>query len=262
MSEHNQSDIVTEQLEKLSDYQLFVESVRQVNLDDSSDEKVAVLENATKLLAAVTNFLRISLIYLKKNFLRKVGETMIGKDDVMKSKEELDSAVGAFDQSVSRCAHLATLRKQQDEENEKVLCSLSNMDFATVQNDLRNKRLLGTGQWIFKESKFDGWLNGDISVLWCPGKRTFPLAQRYLNHCSCFALAGTGKTVLVWVDMVLLSTSFPSTRVESNALAGQLYWIIFAPNITMTRMGNRQQKLASPMCTVTMPVKCNKLLLN
>ncbi|KAE9376058.1 ankyrin [Stipitochalara longipes BDJ] len=169
MSERSQSDIVTEQLEKLSRHLSFVENVRQINLDDSRQENITILANATNLLAAVANFLRISLIYLNKNFLRKAGETIVGKDNVMKSKEELDSAVEAFDRSVSRGADIARLRTQQDEENEKILRSLSDMDFEIVQKEIRSKRLRGTGEWIFKEPTFDKWLNGDISVLWCPG---------------------------------------------------------------------------------------------
>jgi hypothetical protein len=182
MGEHNQSDIVTEQLEKLSTHLSFVENVRQINLDDSSQEKVTIVENATILLAAVTNFLRISLIYLNKNFWRKAGETIIGKDDVTKSKEELDNAVDAFDRSVSRGADLARWRTQQAEENEKILSSFSDMDFEIVQKEVRSKRLPGTGEWIFREPKFDKWLNKDISVLWCPGIRTFSFALINLSH--------------------------------------------------------------------------------
>jgi hypothetical protein len=197
MSVHDQSDVVTEQLEELSGYQSFVESVQQVNLSDSSPAKVAILEKATNLLTAVTNFLRISLIYLQQNFFEKVGETVIGKDTVTESKRKLDNAVEAFDLSVSRGAHLKTLKEERDEEIEKILCSLSNMNFKGVQIDVQSKCLPGTGQWIFKESKFDQWLNGDISVLWCPGMGMFPSALRYLSHYLYFVLAGAGKTLLV-----------------------------------------------------------------
>lgn len=179
MKQKKQSEIILEQLESLPTDLSFLENVRQVNLDVSSQENLAILEKATDLLTAVIKFLRTSLIYLKKNFLRKSGETMIGKDDVVESKEEVHRAVDAFDRSVNRGTQVATLRKQQAEEQEKILRALSDMDFKKVQNDIQSRHLAGTCQWIFKEKEFDTWLNEGVSTLWCPG---FP---------------GVGKTILV-----------------------------------------------------------------
>jgi hypothetical protein len=182
MNERSQSHIVIEQLEKLSGYQSFVESVLGMNLDDASLEKVAILENATNLLVAVHNFLRISLIYLQTNFFIHIGEAIIGTNAIFECKKELDDAVKEFDLSVSRGAHLVTLKIQQEKENEKILHSLSDMDFNKKQIDIRDKRLPGTGQWIFKDEKFEEWWNGDTSMLWCPGMGMFRFAESRVGH--------------------------------------------------------------------------------
>jgi hypothetical protein len=62
MDEHIRSESIIEQLEKLSDHQQFLNRWREMNPDSLDD---SILEKAIKLLTAITDFLRTSIIHLQ-----------------------------------------------------------------------------------------------------------------------------------------------------------------------------------------------------
>jgi ankyrin repeat protein/Cdc6-like AAA superfamily ATPase len=63
------------------------------------------------------------------------------------------------------------------EDNEKVIDWLSDLNFATTQNDTFSRRYDMTGEWLLEDKSFLTWRDGN-GLLWCPG------------------LPGVGKTVL------------------------------------------------------------------
>ena len=167
MNEQSRSGDIIEQLERLSSHQQFVYRLREISPDILGG---SILEKATYLLAAITDFLRISLIYLTEHYIMKVLKGIAG-EDVTAGKKSLESALGEFDLAVDREINLIILKRQEDQENQNTLSWLSTLDFEKKHNDVRNRRLEKTGQWLLRDSTFVKWLDEDPSTLWCPGLR-------------------------------------------------------------------------------------------
>jgi hypothetical protein len=129
----------------------------------------SILEKAVKLLAAITDFLRTSIIYLQNPAFKNAVKG-IATADAPPDKNLLE-ARSEFDQAVVQETNLIIMRWHQEEETQKALCWLSSLDFTKKQDDLRQMRLDGTGQWMLDDLNYKHWLDGDIPTLWCPGAR-------------------------------------------------------------------------------------------
>jgi hypothetical protein len=59
----------------------------------------------------------------------------------------------------------------QDEADRKIIQWLSELNFWEKQDDTFERCQEGTGQWLLDDPLFQTWLNGETTVLWCPGNR-------------------------------------------------------------------------------------------
>ena len=58
-----------------------------------------------------------------------------------------------------------------DQESQKIVAWLSPLNFWAKQDDTLSRNQDGTGQWLFEDPVFKGWLDGTDRILWCPGMR-------------------------------------------------------------------------------------------
>jgi hypothetical protein len=161
--------MVTKQLEKIEKCQRLLKSVRNAKLDDSSPEKISVLEDATNLLTSINDFLRIGLGYLNAEVWKRLGRAIINDDKVTQSINEFNDALGDFGKSLMMAATMVTLLEDGVKSREKTLDFFSQMDFKVVQNEIRKMRTPGTGQWLFETDQFKKWWKEGASLLWCFG---------------------------------------------------------------------------------------------
>jgi len=59
----------------------------------------------------------------------------------------------------------------QEQDSRTIVAWLSPLNFCMKQNEYFSRRQLGTGEWFLETPKFKAWMNGETSVLWCPGMR-------------------------------------------------------------------------------------------
>jgi hypothetical protein len=164
---------VVEGFEELSDHQQFLNSVSSLNfeLDNGTD---SILVKATNLLAAITDFLRISIQFLQRNFAQRVWD-QVTTDHVNTAMKSLQDARQNFDLAVHRAASATILRRENETVTRKALHDMSPLTFKKTHDDVVINRLENSGQWLLEHPKFDKWLHGDIKTLWCPGKGKQPL---------------------------------------------------------------------------------------
>jgi hypothetical protein len=152
-----------------------------------------MLKNATILLAATNDFLRISLVYLNTNVLKRLGQVLISEDDVTKGKDAFNSALKDFLESLNMAASLTLLRKEQEEQQKATLTSLSEMNFEVVQHDVLKKRKTGTGQWLLEATEFQDRLQVYTPLLWCPRQGMSITLRSCEEHLSL-----TGRYSSLW----------------------------------------------------------------
>jgi hypothetical protein len=131
---------------------------------------VEISANAILLFTAMTDFLRISVVYLKQCVLKAVAKAGIGDDSVKMSEAALVTAAEEFKSSLIVAGSIRILAMGQLQQGEALLERLSKMDFKQTQIVVREKRLHGTAEWILDDLKFKLWLNGELPKLWCPGR--------------------------------------------------------------------------------------------
>lgn len=90
---------------------------------------VAISANAILLLAAITDFLRESVVYLKQSILKATFKAGIGKETIIATKAALDSAATELRRSISDAVHFRALEKDRMEKDDALLSKLSDMDF-------------------------------------------------------------------------------------------------------------------------------------
>ncbi|OBT81856.1 hypothetical protein VE02_09788 [Pseudogymnoascus sp. 03VT05] len=186
-NDHSSSVAVVEGLEELSDHRQFLNSVSSLNfeLDNGTD---SILVKATNLLAAITDFLRISIQFLQRNFVRRVWD-QVTTDHVDTAMRSLQDARQNFDLAVHGAAAATILRRENEEVTRKALHDMSPLTFKKTHDDVVINRLDNSGKWLLQNPKFDKWLRGDILTLWCPGKggagKTF-LTSVVIDHVDSY----------------------------------------------------------------------------
>jgi hypothetical protein len=135
-------------------------------LDNGTD---SILVKATKLLVAITDFLRISIQFLQKNFVRRVWD-QVTTDHVNTAMKSLQDARQSFDSAVYGAASATILRRENEELTRQALHDMSPLNFKKTHDDVAKNRLENSGKWLLEHPSFDKWLRGDILTLWCPGE--------------------------------------------------------------------------------------------
>ncbi|KFY79257.1 hypothetical protein V499_01723 [Pseudogymnoascus sp. VKM F-103] len=186
-NDHSSSVAVVEGLEELSDHQQFLNSVSSLNfeLDNGTD---SILVKATNLLAAITDFLRISIQFLQRNFVQRVWD-QVTTDYVNTAMKSLQDARQNFDLAVHGAASATILRRENEAVTRKALHDMSPLTFKKTHDDVVINRLENSGQWLLEHQTFDKWLRGDLLTLWCPGKggagKTF-LTSVVIDHVDSY----------------------------------------------------------------------------
>jgi hypothetical protein len=67
-----------------------------------------------------------------------------------------------------------SIQDQTADEKRRILNWLSRMNHWNRQDDYFERAAEGTGQWFLNNLEFIYWLNGQNSLLWCPGDRIVP----------------------------------------------------------------------------------------
>ncbi|KAI9771577.1 MAG: hypothetical protein M1839_002770 [Geoglossum umbratile] len=207
MDERSRSDDIVELLGKLPDYQENVDRLRTFSPDILGD---SVLEKATYLLAAITDFLRISLVYLKSHYIKNLVENL-ADSPVTEGKRSLENALREFDSAVDRQINSIILNQQQERERKETLEWLSKENFKNSQDDVRHRRLENTGQWLLVNSDFQQWMNGNLPILWCEG------------------FAGAGKTCITSIVVDHVTETFRSGNQKSGAEIGVTFLYCKSP---------------------------------
>jgi hypothetical protein len=58
-----------------------------------------------------------------------------------------------------------------------VLNWLSSMDSKSKHNEIKSKRVKGSGKWLLESEKFVNWLKESSSMLYCKGPGTSPYSD-------------------------------------------------------------------------------------
>lgn len=93
------------------------------------------------------------------------------KDNLADSKSALTKAVTNLDAAVSYEILFDQKRRTWHEECEKAMDFLSDLPALKSHDDVRNRRMKDSGNWILENENFLKWMNGDLKTIWCPGKR-------------------------------------------------------------------------------------------
>jgi hypothetical protein len=58
---------------------------------------------------------------------------------------------------------------QLEQQRKKIVNTISPLDFSSRQQEILQRRVDGTGKWLFQSGEFKAWIAGDFATLWCPG---------------------------------------------------------------------------------------------
>jgi hypothetical protein len=166
MIEHDRAEQIINQLERVSSYGAFIDE-----LQNSTIVGYTLIEKATDLLRAITDFLRKSLIYLQTHSVANLGKVVVGSENVPLMDTDLEEAIREFNWAVSQETLRITSKREEVRQTQELLTWLSTLDFKPKQSDVLGRRLEGTGKWVLEDPQFRRWVDGDITTLWCPGAR-------------------------------------------------------------------------------------------
>lgn len=142
------------------------------------DESIVV--RALKLQKALSEFIRESVVWLRKHAMTKFVTDAFGIQDVRVAIEDLNFARVALKRAMDTEFYLtAKLRDLEAQDNKTLDRMIARQDciyHIARQRDLHDKRLPNSGESIVKDPRYQQWCSGDLSSLWCDG------------------LAGAGKT--------------------------------------------------------------------
>ncbi|KFY44986.1 hypothetical protein V494_01208 [Pseudogymnoascus sp. VKM F-4513 (FW-928)] len=202
--DHSSSIAVIKGLEELSDHQQFLNSLSSLNfeLDNGTD---SILVKATNLLVAITDFLRISIQFLQKHFIRRVWD-QVTEDQVNRAMRSLKDARQNFDLAVQGAASATILRRENEEVTRKALDDMSPLTFNKIHDEIVRSRLNHSGRWLLEHPTFNNWLYGDALTLWCPDE------------------GGAGKTVLTSIVVDRVGSYLKSQReIQPGKRVGLVY---------------------------------------
>jgi hypothetical protein len=171
MSEDTRRNDIIDELGRLSDHHQYVDSLRSLNF---LSFKSLVSEKAIGLMTAINNFLTISTLYLKANYMKKVTIGVIGEDKVEVSKLALRAAAQEFNEAVEHESHFIIWKEEEARRTAKALDSLTKLNYKVIHSGYRKVLAEGSGKWFLEAPKFQKWLKGEQRCLWCPGLREQP----------------------------------------------------------------------------------------
>jgi hypothetical protein len=176
----------TQKLDQLVSFETSVRSINALDLDDSLAIEQSIIVDAIKLLAAMTEYLQTSLLYLKSCFLKNMVKTVFSKTNVVVAAKNLDEAAKAFrSKQASDYSTLEAKIRHRKRDEQEMLRNLSELNYASIHNDKSKVRSdEKTTNWIFEEPKYKDWRTTSKHLLWCNGVR------------------GVGKTCLALVIIV------------------------------------------------------------
>jgi hypothetical protein len=177
IDEHNRSEQIIHQLERISFYGAFIDELK-----DSTVIGDTLVEKATDLLRAITDFLRESLIYLKTHSIANLGKVVTQSGNIPPVDAGLENAIKEFNWAVSQETLRIALGREEARQTQELLTWLSVLDFRPKQGDILSKRLEGTGKWLLENVLFLKWIAGASATLWCPGARK-QFSQRSTAIC-------------------------------------------------------------------------------
>ena len=144
------------------------------NFDD------AIRVQAVKLQTVLTDFLRESIVWLRKHYGTKIFSTAVGLQDLVAAKSTLKTARDNLRTSLSDDLYLTLKWRDLEQRNKEILdcmCTYGDHTFHLgKQSSIHKRRLDNTGTGIVDDPEYMNWHEGKISTLWCSG------------------LAGAGKT--------------------------------------------------------------------
>ncbi|KAG4441352.1 hypothetical protein IFR05_003166 [Cadophora sp. M221] len=199
--EYNRSEDIISGLDHLSIHQPFFEDLREIGPQDLPP---SIQEHSTLLLAAISDYLRVSLIFLQSRYIGKVLKVIV-KDDVDEAQKAVDSAIADLDRAVNHETYLLGKRREKGEGLKNALRSLSRLRFRDTHDDIWKRRLGETGKWMLSDPQFLQWLDGSIKILWCTG------------------LPGAGKTFVFSTIVDHLMSKESSFRSETEQKIGVAY---------------------------------------
>lgn len=170
MDPRNQSKEIEDALGGLGRNQQFVRGLQQLSATSLDQSTVT---SGIEYLCAVMNFLRVSLLYLKKDYFIKFMNGIVGIQDVTDVIRVLNGARTSMDTAVDRVVNLAILRREEATVRQLTLLEISRLDSNTVHRGICERRLSMTGQWLLQEDSFLTWRNSTYTsqILWCSGLR-------------------------------------------------------------------------------------------
>jgi len=153
----------------LKKYATFFSTLQKLGYHRISD---GLLETATKLFVAITNFLCRSLKFLATNIVKDAVKSLM-KINLTDAKDALAKAVTNLDSAVIQEILFDEKSRAWREECEKAMDFLSQLQPLKDHDDVKNVRMKDSGNWILETENFLKWMNGDLKTIWCPGKRKF-----------------------------------------------------------------------------------------
>lgn len=157
--------------------------------------KPLILVKAINLMAEINNFLRISILYMKSHFIGKAWTGVIGEDQVAAAKTALQGSMEDFDQGVRREADFITWEREDARRTKKLLDLLTKLpNYKQIQPGCRQRRTIGTGEWLFRQPKFNQWLAGNLPNLW---SLVFVSYAEQKSSRDTKLLTGAGKIFLL-----------------------------------------------------------------
>jgi len=83
----------------------------------------------------------------------------------------VNGAISDLNEAIPRETYLILQGRETREELLKTLDWFSDVNFPKRQEEVKSSKVEWTGQWLPKDPRFKRWLSGEVTVLWCPGKR-------------------------------------------------------------------------------------------
>ena len=165
----------------------FLEAFKgQESLESTTDTSLLIKECTQKLQEILNKFNTSDKNALKRSLDR--FKNAFRASDIRDTVTSLDRACRKLNDTVnidtarlvsklvvqSRKADAAQQQWRENQETQKILTWLSNLDFSNKHDDILAKCCSGTGHWILGHEDFIRWMDsaeGSPRILWCPGIR-------------------------------------------------------------------------------------------